>query len=231
MDIDALKTTLEQASLASIAIGFAAGFLFSFNPVALASIPVSLAYVTKAHETKRAVLYGAMFILGMIATQVLLGLIAGLGGAWVQSLLGRQWGLVLGPLLIVLGLVWAGWLQIPIPRIPLRAKRATNIWGAFILGSAFSVAVCPVCTPALIVLLGVSAGIGSPWFGAVLLLAFAIGRAVPIMLGAVAVGWLESLHALSRSQRAFDIVGGIVLMLMGLYMLNAYFIWVPELAA
>ena len=107
MDIDALKTTLEQASLASIAIGFAAGFLFSFNPVALASIPVSLAYVTKAHETKRAVLYGAMFILGMIATQVLLGLIAGLGGAWVQSLLGRQWGLVPGPLLIVLGLVWA----------------------------------------------------------------------------------------------------------------------------
>jgi cytochrome c-type biogenesis protein len=88
-----------------------------------------------------------------------------------------------------------------------------------------------VCTPALIVLLGVSAGIGSPWFGAVLLLAFAIGRAVPIMLGAVAVGWLESLHALSRSQRAFDIVGGIVLMLMGLYMLNAYFIWAPELAA
>ena len=231
MDIDALKTTLEQASLASIAIGFAAGFLFSFNPVALASIPVSLAYVTKAHETTRAVVYGAMFILGMIATHVLLGLIAGLGGAWVQSLLGRQWGLVLGPLLIVLGLVWAGWLKIPIPRIPLRAKRAANIWGAFILGSAFSVAVCPVCTPALIVLLGVSAGIGSPWFGVILLLAFAIGRAIPIMLGAVAVGWLENLHGLSQSQRAFDIVGGIVLMLMGLYMLNAHFFWVAELAA
>jgi cytochrome c-type biogenesis protein len=81
MDIDALKTTLEQANLASIAIGFAAGFLFSFNPVALASIPVSLAYVTKAHETRRAVLYGAMFIVGMIVTQMFLGLIAGLSGA------------------------------------------------------------------------------------------------------------------------------------------------------
>ena len=158
-------------------------------------------------------------------------MIAGLGGAWVQSLLGRQWGLVLGPLLIVLGLLWAGWLKVPIPRIPLRAKRAANVWGAFILGAAFSVAVCPVCTPALIVLLGVSAGIGSAWFGAVLLLAFAIGRAIPIMLGAWAVGWLESLHGLSRSQRAFDIVGGVVLILTGLYMLNAYFFVIPELAA
>jgi cytochrome c-type biogenesis protein len=64
-----------------------------------------------------------------------------------------------------------------------------------------------------------------------LLLASAIGRAIPIMLGAVAVGWLENLHVLSRSQRAFDIGGGIVLMVMGLYMLNAYFFWVPELAA
>ena len=106
MDLDALKSTLEQAGPASVAIGFAAGFLFSFNPVALASIPVSLAYVTKAHETKRAVVFGSMFVLGMILTHVFLGLAAGLGGAWVQKLNGRQWGLLLGPLLILLGFVW-----------------------------------------------------------------------------------------------------------------------------
>jgi cytochrome c-type biogenesis protein len=114
--------------------------------------------------------------------------------------------------------------------LALGTLNATDVQAAETKQSAFSVAVCPVWTPALIVLLGVSAGIGSPWFGAVLLLAFAVGRAIPIMLGAVAVGWLENLHGLSRSQRAFDIVGGIVLMLLGLYMLNAYFFWVPELA-
>ena len=36
MDIEAVRNTLEQASLASLAIGLAIGFLFSFNPVALA---------------------------------------------------------------------------------------------------------------------------------------------------------------------------------------------------
>ena len=38
MDIEAVRNTLEQASLASLAIGLAIGFFFSFNPVALGSV-------------------------------------------------------------------------------------------------------------------------------------------------------------------------------------------------
>lgn len=231
MDLEAVKTTLEQASLASIGIGFAAGFIFSFNPVALAAIPVSLAYVTKARETRRALLFGAMFIAGMVATHVLMGFAAGLGGKWVQGLMGRQWGLLLGPLLIVLGLMWPGWLKLPLPAIGFRARRVSSGWGAFLLGIPFSVAVCPLCTPALVVLLGVATGIGSPLFGATLLFAFALGRAVPIMLGAWAVGWLEGLAGLRRSQKAFEVAGAMLLILSGLYMLNAYFFLIPALAA
>lgn len=231
MDIESLRSTLEQASVYSLAVGLAIGFLFSFNPVALASIPVSLAYVTKAHETRRAVLFGSMFILGMILTHIVLGLAAGLGGAWMQRVIGRQWGLVLGPLLIVMGLAWPGWIKLPLPQIPLRAKRAASTWGALALGASFSVAVCPACTPALVVLLGIAAGIGSPLFGTLLLLAFALGRAVPVILGATAIGWLENLRVLRHSQRAFEIAGGVVLILSGLYMLNAYYFWIPDLAA
>jgi cytochrome c-type biogenesis protein len=230
MDLNTLKTTLEQASLASLGIGFAAGFLFSFNPVALAAIPVSLAYVTKAHDTRRAVYFAAMFIAGMVAIHVLMGFTAGLGGLWVQKLMGREWGLVLGPLLIVLGLMWPGWIKLPLPVITWRAKRATSGWGAFLLGIPFSVAICPFCTPALVILLGVAAGIGSPLFGATLLLAFALGRAVPILLGAWAIGWLESLKPLRHSQKLFEIIGALLLILSGVYLLNAYFAFIPALA-
>src|SRR6266404_7867818 len=97
MDIDAVRNTLEQASLASLAIGLAIGSFFSFNPVALAAIPVSLAYVTKARAPQRAVLLGSMFVLGMIVTHALLGLVVGLGGGWIQRFISREWGLVLGP--------------------------------------------------------------------------------------------------------------------------------------
>lgn len=189
MELSALKAVLEQASLASLGVGFTAGFLFSFNPVALAAIPVSLAYVTKAHQTGRAVHFGAMFIAGMIVIHMLTGLVAGLGGQWAQKIIGREWGLVLGPLLILLGFMWPGWIRLPLPAIRLRAKRAQNGWGAFMLRIPFSVAICPFCTPAPVILLGVATGIGSPLFGATLLFAFALGRAVPILLGAWAMPW------------------------------------------
>lgn len=230
MDVAQIQEVAQQASLASLLAGFTAGFLFSFNPVALAAIPVSLAYVTKAHEQKAAVLYAAAFVLGMLVIHIFLGAAAALGGLWVQKLLGRYWGLILGPLLIVLGLAWPGWIRIPLPRIAMQGRRATSVWGAGALGAAFAVAICPVCTPVMVVLLGVAAGVGSVAFGVLLLLAFALGRAVPIFLGGWAVGALEALKPLGRYGRAFEVAGGVTLILAGLYMLNAFFLVIPELA-
>ncbi|WP_300210719.1 cytochrome c biogenesis CcdA family protein [Bradyrhizobium sp.] len=230
MGADALRAAVEHAGLATIGVAFLAGLAFSFNPVALASIPVSLAYVTRGRDKGQALMFGSLFILGMILTHVFLGLVAGLGGEWAADITGRGWGLVLGPLLMVLGLMWAGWLRLPLPSFGFRATRPTAAWGAFLLGIPFAVAVCPVCTPALVVLLGVAAGFGSVVLGTVLLLAFAIGRAVPIALGAFAMGWLENLKILSRYRRGFEIVGGLTLIVMGLYMLNAVYVWIPEFA-
>lgn len=230
MDAEVLRTAMEHAGLAAIGVAFLAGLVFSFNPVALASIPVSLAYVTKGRDKGQALMFGSMFILGMILTHVLLGFVAGLGGRWAADLTGRGWGLVLGPLLIVLGLMWAGWFRIPLPSFGFKATRPTAAWGAFLLGIPFAIAICPVCTPALVVLLGVTAGLGSVVLGIVLLFAFAVGRAIPIALGAFAVGWLENLKPLSRYRRSVEIAGGLTLIAMGLYMLNAVYIWIPELA-
>ena len=231
MDAESWLHLVQQGGMAATVAAFLAGLVFSFNPVALAAIPVALAYVTKAREGRRAVLYGAMFVIGMLATHVALGFLAGLGGSWVQGLLGRSWGLALGPLLILLGLVWTGWVRLPLPPLALRARRPRGAWGAFSLGVPFSVAVCPSCTPALVVLLGVATTLGSAAAGAALLFAFALGRAVPVALGAVAVGWLEGLRFLAAYRRGFEIAGGLTLVAAGLYMLNAYFFWIPELAA
>ena len=231
MDIEVVRTALEQASLVSLAIGLAIGFVFSFNPVALAAIPVSLAYVTRPQARQQTVRLGSMFVLGMIATHAMLGLTVGLGGGWIQRLIGREWGLVLGPVAIVMGLAWPGWIRLPMPRMPMSARRTASTWGAAALGASFSVAVCPACTPALVVLLGIAAGVGSPFFGVLLLLAFSIGRAIPIALGASAMGWIEARASLQRSRRALQIAGGLLLILSGFYLLNAYFFFVPGLAA
>jgi cytochrome c-type biogenesis protein len=223
LDITALELALSEPSLTGLALGFVAGFLFSFNAVAIAAIPVTLAYVTKAHEPKRAFILGGAFITGLIATHIVLGAAAALGGEWVRNLMGRWWGLILGPVLIVLGLMWPGWLRVNIPWFSARGQAVSGVWGAFVLVIPFSVALCPVCTPALLVMLTASAGLGSVPFGVALLAAFALGRSVPIILGAVAVGWLESLAFLTRWQSAFEIAGGLTLIGSGLYLINEYF--------
>lgn len=230
MDAEPWLQLAHQGLAGILGASFLAGLVFSFNPVAMAAIPVALAYVTKARETRQAALYGAMFVAGMLVVHTVLGFAAGLGGTWVQSVLGRFWALALGPVLILLGLIWTGWLRVPMPKLGLRAYRPTGLLGAFALGAPFSIAICPVCTPALIVLLGVATSLGSPLAGAALLFAFAVGRALPVVLGSVAVGWLESLRFLADYRRAFEVAGGLTLVAAGLYMLNAYYFWVPALA-
>jgi cytochrome c-type biogenesis protein len=230
MELETLHQALAQVGPAALGFALLAGFFFSLNPVAVGAIPVALAYVTKARTRTQALWHGSLFVLGMLLTHVALGIIAGGGGAWIYAVLGRQWGLFLGPLLILMGLLWPGWLRLRLPSLPLRAKRVGGGLGAFLLGMPFSVAVCPVCTPALVVVLGVAASVGSMLWGACLLLAFAAGRAIPVVLGAWSLAWLENASKLAPLRKPFETLGALLLILAGLYMLNAYFIVVPSLA-
>lgn len=216
---------MQMGGVAGLGAALLAGFLFSFTPVAFASIPVVLAYVTRARAFREAVSYGLAFAVGLILTHVVLGIGAALGGAWAQSLLSRQWGVILGPVLILLGLLWTGWLKIPLPWLPLRGKRAATLWGAFLLGMPFTVGICPVCSPGLWIGLGVSASIGSVMYGGLLMLAFALGRVVPLAVGAVSICWLENLKTIERWRRGFEFAGGITLMTVGVYLLNEYYFW------
>lgn len=232
IDPASLKAMLTEASLLGIGMGFLAGLVFSFNPVSFASIPVVLAYVTLAHdkqqEERNALRLGGAFVAGMLLTHTLLGAVAALGGDWAQQVMGREWGLFLGPLLILLGLIWTGWLKLRLPWLAMRGKKVSGSWGAFLLGIPFSVAVCPFCTPALLVTLTASAAIGSVPFGAGLLLAFAVGRSIPIIIGAWSMGWLESLRMFSRHQKVVEIIAGVTLIFTGLYLLNEYLFFIEH---
>jgi len=222
MDLEILRAALQEASLAGLSIGFIAGFIFAFNPMVFASIPVVLAYVTKANEPRRAVLLGGAFVAGLLVTHAALGVVASLGGDWASESMGRKWGMVLGPVLIFLGLLWPGWLKVRIPWLSLRGKKVTGPWGAFVLGIPMTVALCPACTPALLVTVTASAAIGSVPFGLALLLAFGVGRSVPILLGAWGMGWLVSLTPITRYHRLVEVIGGVTLILTGLYFINEY---------
>jgi len=223
MDIESLRAALNQPSLLGLGVAFTAGFLFSINTVAIAAIPVTLAYVTKAQQPRRAFLLGGAFIAGLLVTHLVLGVAAALGGQWVKNAMGREWGLALGPVLILLGLMWPGWLKLRIPWFAMRGKIVSGPWGAFVLAIPFSVAICPFCTPALLVTLTAAAAIGSVPFAIALLGAFGLGRSVLIALGALGFGWLESFRAFARWQKLFEVIGGLALIASGVFLIKEYF--------
>ena len=214
---------MQQASLLGLSAALVTGFLFSFNPASFATVPVVLAYVTKARALKEAVMLCGGFIAGMVTTHVVLGIGAALGGDWISGIMDQRWNVLLGAVLIVLGAVWAGWLKIPMPWFSVRGQRVATVWGAFLLGIPFTVGICPVCSPGLWIALSASAAIGSALYGAILLLVFAVGRTLPVLIGAVGVGYLESLKPLSAWHRWFEVFGGTIMILVGLYLLNDYF--------
>ncbi len=220
---DLLEQTLQTASWSGITIAFIAGFIFSFNPVSFASVPVMLAYVSKSHDKKKGLILAGSFITGLITTHVVLGIIAAFGGDWVQKVMGREWNWVIGPILIMMGLMWSGLLTIRLPWFGMKAHKVSSIWGAFLLGIPFSIAICPFCTPALMVTLTASAAIGSITFGGALLFAFALGRSIPVALGAFGMGWLENFKVLSKHQRFFEVFAGVLLVLAGLYVIRQYY--------
>ena len=224
MDIEILRMTLQEASLVGLAMALLSGFIFAFNPIVFASIPVVLAYVTKTNDPRSAVLLSSAFVISMLVTHVLLGVAAALGGEWASNSMGREWGMVLGLILIFMGLLWPGWLKIRIPWLALRGRKVTGIWGAIILGIPFTFALCPACTPALLVTITASAAIGSVPFGFALLLAFGIGRTVPILIGALGMGWLESLTPIAHYHKLVEGVGGITFIITGMYLINEYLV-------
>ena len=73
MDAEALRQAVTHVEFSALWVALVTGIVFSFNPVALAAIPVSMAYVTTSRS------------------HVALGLAISLGGSWVQELFGRAW--------------------------------------------------------------------------------------------------------------------------------------------
>jgi cytochrome c-type biogenesis protein len=218
-------TDMQAGGIGGLGAALMAGFIFSFTPVSLATIPAIAAYVTKARAFREALILGSAFILGMLLTHMLLGMFAAVGGQWLERWLGPFWNAATGPFLVLLGLVWTGLIKIPLPWVTLQGRRVATLGGAFALGIALTVGICPACSPGLWVGLGASAVIGSVAYGALLMLMFAIGRAIPILLGVISMGSLESLQPISRFKRPFETLGGIVMILLGLYLLNDYYQW------
>lgn len=104
--------------------------------------------------------------------------------------------------------------RVPDPEI---AKRG-GIAGAFLYGSLYSVATVTTSAGPLLLLLTIAAAIGNPFYGAMLSLAYAIGRGVPFLLLGLFAGTLGAwLARIGTARRIAEIISGIALLAIAVY--------------
>jgi cytochrome c-type biogenesis protein len=105
-----------------------------------------------------------------------------------------------------------------------RWQPVAGIAGAPILGAVFAIGWTPCIGPTLATILGISLDGGSPWHGAALGLAYALGLGIPFLLVALGFGWAaRSISFLRRHIRAINVAGGVLLVAIGVLMVTG--IW------
>jgi cytochrome c-type biogenesis protein len=163
------------------------------------------------------VLGSALFVLGFTVVFVTLGAGAGSLGLLFTGTAKTVTQIVLGIFVFVMGLVMVGeigWLQ---RTVKLNFKPRYGLWGAPLLGLVFGLVWTPCIGPPLSTLLTLAAQQQSSARGALLAVCYAIGLGLPFI--AIAAGFsfaTRSVAFVKRNLRAFNLGGGVLLMVLGL---------------
>lgn len=136
---------------------------------------------------------------------------------------------ILGVVIILLGLVFIGVFGVAQRTMRPQVKNNVGLVGAPLLGVALGIGWTPCIGPTLAVILGMAFDSGSVWRGALLGFAYSLGLGIPFVLLTLGFGWATASVAFLREHiRAVNIIGGIVLILLGLLMVTG--IWTQIMA-
>ena len=213
-----------SSMIVALPVALVAGLVSFFSPCVVPLLPGYLSYATglgaaevvegKGHRGR--MLAGALlFVLGFAAVFVTTGAVAGgVGRALLEwrDVITR----VLGVAVIVVGMIFAGWL--PIGRRDLRIHRvpAVGVAAAPLLGVVFGLGWTPCIGPTLTVVISLAWNEGSAVRGAILAFVYALGLGLPFVVAALAFTKLTRVvNWLTQRREALLRIGGVSMIVVG----------------
>ena len=214
-------------------MAFIAAFLWGmiamfFSPCHLAAIPLMIAYVGGQQmilPPAKAFRYAAAFSGGIFLSIVLVGVIcAGLGR--MLGDVGPWWRVGVGGLLLWVGFGMLGAARCNWGGYDLTRFRLAGVWGAFILGLAYGV-LSGACTFGFLApILGIISVQKKVVTGVAMLLLFATGLCLPLVVAGTFSAIVRSVlasHAWQKTTLWFRHLAGLVIIGLGLYFLLGAF--------
>jgi cytochrome c-type biogenesis protein len=187
---------LLDVSPISYLLVFLGGLLTNFCPCNVALIPIVIGFVggvTGTGQRGNAILYTLVFSSGIVVTLSTLGILAAAVGTFIAPLQSVCLVLV-AAVALLMGLYSLDLIKFNLPGLgvlPIRGRK--GIWETFLVGLAAGVVATPCTTPVLAVILAYVAVKARLLFGVSLLLVYALGFVVPLIMAATFGGFLLGL--------------------------------------
>lgn len=172
---------------------FFIGIMMAISPCPMATNITAVAYISKNLEHgKKTLLVGLLYTLGRALTYVVLASLIVWFGVNVQAValgLQKYGGMLLGPLLILIGIVMLGFVKVGVGMEGQRLEKLKEtlshkgLLGSFLLGMAFALAFCPfsaVLFFGMLLPLAIASG-----DGVVIPAVFAFATGLPVILSSL----------------------------------------------
>ena len=227
MDLTGILGNLNIPVLSALLLGL----ITAISPCPMATNIAAIAYVNRRVKDRRyAVITGLLYTLGRMFSYSIIGaliIVAGLEVPGVASFLQDFGEQILGPLLIVVGVIMLNINRMPFSlgggRLSSIGEKVAN-WGmigGFLLGALFALAFCPYSA---VLFFGVLIPLALKSAGGVTLPAvYAIGTGLPVLVFGVLISlgvarvsrWL---NAVTRAEKIIRVATSIIFIGVGIYL-------------
>ena len=214
---------LTHLSVVSLGIIFLAGLVTSLTPCMLSMLPITIGYIGGYESQGRlqAAVQSSWFALGLATTLAILGIVATSIGK-VYGQIGVGLPIVVSVVAIAMGLNLLEILPLRFPSLGATDWIADDLprgVRSYLLGLTFGLVASPCSTPVLATLLAWVATTQDWILGAGLLIAYALGYVLPLVLAGTFTATLKKILELRRWSGWINPVSGALLLAFGIFSL------------
>jgi thioredoxin:protein disulfide reductase len=180
---------------------FAGGMALNLTPCVYPLIPITVSYfggqaAMGGAGQGKLVAHGLCYMMGLAATNSVLGVAASLSGGLMGAMLQNPIVLIAVAAVLILfatSLLGLWEMRLPIGLTQAAAKSYTGYFGSLFMGLTLGVVAAPCIGPFVLGLLTWVASMGSPWLGFLIFFTLSLGLGLPLFLLAMFSGQLERL--------------------------------------
>lgn len=230
LDLATWAETAVGGSMAlALPVAFLAGLVSFFSPCVVPLLPGYLSYATglgaaevvEGSQHRSRMLAGAsLFVLGFAVVFVITGVVAGSAGrmlAEYRDVITR----VLGVLIIMLGLIFAGVLPIGQRELRIHWIPAVGVAAAPLIGVVFALGWTPCLSPTLGVVVNLGFNEGTAIRGGLLGFVYALGLGIPFVIAGLAFTKMAGAVAFLRERQQLIMrIGGILMIIVGVLLVT-----------